>query len=104
MKYEEKTEEIFNPETCKREPVKMYRKSSNGAWLYVTDEMKNYPKSHYGYYAIDKDGTFTDSSPYEYRESAIHEAKEIHGNKFDYKLHLEEHITDAFYVSFLENI
>lgn len=56
------------------------------------------PRSQMGYYAIAKDGGFTDASPYEYRESAIGEAKKIHGKKYDYHEHVEEHITDLFYV------
>ena len=104
MRYEEKMVDIFNPEKGKREPVKMYRKAPNKNWCYVTEEMLSEPKSERGWYALDKDGMFTDSSPYRYKESAIHEAKSIHGEKFDYEKHLESHITDAFYVEFLENL
>ena len=102
--YQEKTVEIYNPEKGKREPVKMYRKSPNGNWLYVTKEMSMHPKSELGWYAIDKDGGFTDSSPYHHQESAVHEAKKIHGKKFDYEKHIESHFTDAFYVDFLNSI
>lgn len=47
-----------------------------------------------GYYVIDKNGLFTDSSPYRYRESAETEAREIHGN--DYINFIEWHLTDVF--------
>jgi hypothetical protein len=50
--------------------------------------------SQLGYYALDKDEMFTENSPYRYKEDAIAEAKEIHGDSFDHKKHIEEHITD----------
>lgn len=49
-----------------------------------------------GYYTIDKEGLFTESSPYRYNQEAVSEAKEIHGDNFDINKHVEIYQTDAF--------